>query len=52
MKLINHEIVFASIEAVVDKFNEVVSNMTKETVMSVTLRSWIEETVIDGNFGF
>ena len=36
---------FVSIDAVVSKFKEVVSNMTKETVKSVTLWCWIEKIV-------
>ena len=37
--------VFASIGAVIDKFNEVVNDLTNATIISVTLWSWIEKIV-------
>jgi len=37
--------VFDSIDAVVAKFNEVVNSMTKESVIFVTLRGWIEDVI-------
>jgi len=37
--------VFASINAVVEKFNEVVNSMTKESIIDVTLWGWVEDVI-------
>jgi len=37
---------FATIQEVIDKFNEVINELSESTIISITLREWIFETCI------